>query len=288
MDYLPFIAVDVETANYDCANICQFGFAAFLNGALLAKNAVLINPECEFELRFKRIHGITREMVSGSPSWGAIHPLLSEYLNAEIVLSHTYFDKDAIGKACARYALPLPTPKTWVDTCSLARHIWPDLVNHKLPTLAAHFNIPYHAHDAAEDARCAGEIFVLAVNASGQSMQQVIKKYAMSWSSSVPIRVKTTSQPISLTSPPMRRAVTPPAPDELLDLRHGWPPQTEAKNKQEPSVPAPRSEQAPTTQPIPTVSVHEPAASHASRSLPFVWAMLIFVLLALLFYLGNH
>ena len=65
--------------------------------------------------------------------------------------------------ACLRAAVPAVPYAKWIDTCWLARHAWPHLPNHKLPTLARTFRIAYKAHDALEDARVAGEVLALAL-----------------------------------------------------------------------------------------------------------------------------
>ena len=177
MSFLPFVAVDVETANYDCTNICQFGYAKFANGVIAACEATLINPHCEFEPRFIHIHGITRDLVTSSPTWDVFHPGVKDLLNSEILLSHTHFDRDALNKACWRYHLLGPMPRFWIDTCAVARRVWPELPNHKLPTLAAHFDISYNAHNAADDARCAGEILLLAIQHSGETMEHIMSQF---------------------------------------------------------------------------------------------------------------
>jgi DNA polymerase III epsilon subunit-like protein len=48
------------------------------------------------------------------------------------------------------------------------------MVNHKLPTLARNFRIHYRAHDALEDARVAGEVLALALQARNVTIQQLL------------------------------------------------------------------------------------------------------------------
>ena len=63
----------------------------------------------------------------------------------------------------------------WIDTCSVARRVWPHLPSHKLSSLARTFRISYRAHDATEDARCAGEILVRAAKISGLSITEFLR-----------------------------------------------------------------------------------------------------------------
>lgn len=62
-----------------------------------------------------------------------------------------------------KYDLNMIESAQWIDTCALARRTWPELPNHKLASLAKRFGIEYRAHDAAEDARAAGEILLLSI-----------------------------------------------------------------------------------------------------------------------------
>ncbi|MHB1936119.1 MAG: exonuclease domain-containing protein [Acidobacteriaceae bacterium] len=178
---LPFIAIDVETANLNNANICQFGAAFFIEGKLADTISFLIDPESSFNPRFRAIHGITHANVRGAPTWDKAYPLLDHLWSNgngadKIVVSHTYFDREAIAKACAKYMLEPPQPFVWLDTCAIARATWPEMPNHKLPSLASCFDIGYKAHDAAEDARCCGEILVRAAKARGCGIEVFIEE----------------------------------------------------------------------------------------------------------------
>ena len=125
-------------------------------------DGALINPETEFLAFNSNLHGICLEHVAGAPTWKRIYPALRELLSNRILVSHTYFDRAALHLACQRYRLEMFPYTEWVDSCEIARKAWPQLANHKLTSLAKNFKIKYHAHDAAEDARVAGEIFLLA------------------------------------------------------------------------------------------------------------------------------
>jgi DNA polymerase III epsilon subunit-like protein len=48
------------------------------------------------------------------------------------------------------------------------------MMNHKLPTLARNFRINYRAHDALEDARVAGEVLALALEARQITIHQLL------------------------------------------------------------------------------------------------------------------
>jgi DNA polymerase-3 subunit epsilon len=157
-----FVAIDVETACADRSSICQIGIAVFQQGRMVRCDGLLIDPETEFLAFNSNLHGIVPEHIAGAPTWKMVYPALRELLSNRILVSHTYFDRVALLSACQRYHLEMFPYTEWVDSCEIARKAWPHLPNHKLPSLAENFKIEYCAHDAAEDARVAGEILILA------------------------------------------------------------------------------------------------------------------------------
>ena len=164
---MEFLAIDVETACADQGSICQLGAAFFRDGRCERVESRLICPETEFAPFNSALHGIGSEDVAHQPTWPEIYPELLGWATPGVLVSHTFFDLRAIERACRRYDVPMMRYGTWIDTCAEARQAWPQLPNHKLPTLARYFGIGYRAHDAAEDARVAGEIYLLTVQAKG-------------------------------------------------------------------------------------------------------------------------
>jgi DNA polymerase-3 subunit epsilon len=162
MSTLDFVVIDVETACSYRSSICQVGIARFVNGNLAECGRALVNPETEFTAFNISIHGIYPEHVANCPTWRDFYPTFRKSVNGHILASHTFFDREAVLGACVKYDLEMFECERWIDTCAEARKTWPDLPNHKLTSLARHFGIKYRAHDAAEDARAAGEILLLS------------------------------------------------------------------------------------------------------------------------------
>lgn len=158
-----FLVVDVETANQARHSICQIGIAAFAGGRMVDGWESLVNPHDAFNAFNVALHGIGPRTVARAPGWSDLFPKVSALLSGAAVASHTDFDRAALTGACGRAGVPAVPYARWIDTCWLARRAWPQLPNHKLPTLARTFQIGYRAHDALEDARVAGEILALAL-----------------------------------------------------------------------------------------------------------------------------
>lgn len=51
---MDFVALDVETANFDIGSICQIGIAKYRQGKLIDTFESLINPRCSFSQKKHR------------------------------------------------------------------------------------------------------------------------------------------------------------------------------------------------------------------------------------------
>jgi DNA polymerase-3 subunit epsilon len=168
-----FVVIDVETANPDLSSICQVGIASFSGGDLLDTWESLVNPDDYFSAFNVSIHGIDESQVKDSPTWPEVFPEVVSRLEEMIVVSHTPFDRAALERACGRSNL-VECECKWLDSARVARIAWPELANSGfgLSKLAARFGIEYKAHDALEDARCAGLLLLRAVEQTGLSPEQ--------------------------------------------------------------------------------------------------------------------
>ena len=172
---MTFVAIDVETANQNPSSICQVGVAFFSQGRLVHTWGTLINPEDSFLHFNTQLHGIGPCDVAHSPNWIDVQSDLRDFLERCILASHTYFDRGAMNGANDRYGVKPISVSGWIDTCQIARTTWPHLPNHKLTSLARTFGIAYKAHNATEDARCAGEILIMAAHTTGLSLEELLR-----------------------------------------------------------------------------------------------------------------
>lgn len=165
--------MDVETANADRASICQVGIADFEDGTLSHAWESLVNPDDYFDPLNVSIHGIDEYTVRFSPGWVEIYSQVEALIKDRIVVSHTIFDYVAMQRACERTGIPICECK-WLDSTRVVRRTWSDFSHsgYGLGRLANHFGIIYRAHNALEDARCTGEIFLRALSESGLTMDQ--------------------------------------------------------------------------------------------------------------------
>jgi DNA polymerase-3 subunit epsilon len=112
-------------------------------------------------------------MVESSPRWFQIYPTLAGLLQEKIVVTHTAFDRVAAHKACHLATIEEANCQ-WLESARVGRRAWTRFgrSGYGLASLAAQLDIQYIAHNALEDARCAGEIVLRAIQESGLNLSQ--------------------------------------------------------------------------------------------------------------------
>lgn len=195
---MDFAAIDVETANSDMASICQIGIAIFNNGLLTDKWSSLVNPEDYFDERNIEIHGITERHTKNAPTILELYPQLATLLTDKIIVSHTNFDRVSLSKSLNKYELPA-IQGNWLDSARVARRTWPQCAQrgYGLSPVCKIINHEFNHHDAQEDAIACGQIIIAAINITGISAADWIKRTAQ------PINPNTTyNSKIQLTGNP--------------------------------------------------------------------------------------
>jgi DNA polymerase-3 subunit epsilon len=170
---MDFVAIDFETANEDFASICQVGIASFSQGQLAESWCSLVNPEDNFSPLNIAVHGIYASDVQDSPTWENIFPVVAHRLRDKVVICHTPFDRLALSRACERYDLAVCSC-TWLDSARVTRRAWPQFAKsgYGLSNIASFLGITYQAHDALEDARCAGLVVLRAISETGIGLDE--------------------------------------------------------------------------------------------------------------------
>jgi len=159
-----FVAIDVETANADRASICQVGIVGFRDGRVVLCWSRYVNPGERFERVNVGVHGITAETVKQAPTFPELVEEIRELIEGRVVVSHTSFDRVALLRATEKHGLP-EFECRWLDSARVARKAWPRYARSGfgLANVAKDLGIEFRHHDAAEDARAAGEILLRAV-----------------------------------------------------------------------------------------------------------------------------
>jgi len=172
-----FVALDVETANADMSSICQIGIACYSEGSLSEEWKSYIDPEDYFDTINISIHGIDESTVKGSPKLSDIASQIYKYLDNQVSVCHTHFDRVAIRQAFDKYEIRYPNC-TWLDSARVARRAWEDFAwkGYGLYNVCKYLGYDFAHHDALEDAKAAGHILIAAVNQSRLDIDGWLKR----------------------------------------------------------------------------------------------------------------
>lgn len=165
------LSVDFETASAQRASACSMGLCLldYEIGVVIEKKHFLINPEVEFCKRNIGIHGITPDMVEGSPTFPQIIDEFTSLLdNSTIVTSHNApFDISVILRSCIRYNI---APPDFCYYCTLAysKALLPGLSSYTLDAISSHLGLSsFDHHKADDDAEACAIIFYNLIHPLG-------------------------------------------------------------------------------------------------------------------------
>ncbi len=165
---MDFVAIDVETANADMASICQVGVASFKGGRLCQEWKTYVDPEDYFDAINVSIHGIDEKTVAGAPCFPDIAAQICQFVDGQVVLCHTHFDRVAVSQVHEKYDLCAPTC-TWLDSARVARRAWEQFARggYGLRNVCSALGYDFNHHDALEDAKAAAHILLAASAKTG-------------------------------------------------------------------------------------------------------------------------
>lgn len=159
-----FVVFDLETtgAKAPPCRITEIGAYRVRNGHVVEEFQTLINPEMPIPPFITQLTGISDAMVADAPIFGDIvHDFLG-FIGESILVAHNSgfdmrFLNHEIGRVFPEYRVANPC----LCTVQLSRKLLPDIVNHKLKTVAAHYDIDLvNHHRASADAYATAHIFV--------------------------------------------------------------------------------------------------------------------------------
>src|SRR4051812_1271703 len=159
-----FVVFDLETtgAKPPPCRITEIGAYRVRNGEVTESFQTLLDPETSIPPFITNLTGITNEMVRGAPKFADIAHDLLNFIGDSILVAHNSgfdmrFLNYEIGRVFGDYRLANPC----LCTVLLSRKLLPDILNHKLKTVAAHYSIDLvNHHRASADAYATAHIFV--------------------------------------------------------------------------------------------------------------------------------
>lgn len=164
LDATDFVVFDVETtgAKTPPCRILEIGAYRVSRGRIVAEFASLVNPQMEIPPFISTLTGITDAMVAHAPLFDEIAPQLLDFVGTSVLVAHNAaFDVRFLNYEVGRIYEGWKMCNTGLCTVSLAKRIVPDLANHRLHTVAEHFDVSIRdRHRAAGDARATAEVFI--------------------------------------------------------------------------------------------------------------------------------
>lgn len=162
------MAIDFETANSSRGSPCSIGITWIDDASILRTAHRLICPkELEFNGFNISIHGIRPEDVKDEPEFPEIWQELLPHISGTTILAHNAsFDMSVLRATLHLYGLPWPE-LSYLCTVKIARSVWPELPNHKLPTVSKHIGFFLEHHSASSDAEACASIAIAAARSRG-------------------------------------------------------------------------------------------------------------------------
>ena len=156
-----YVAIDFEKLDTLPSSVCSVGVAVIENNQITDTFYSLVCPPSKNENYYcVQTHGLHYKDVKNAPKFPQVWKKVDKMIKGCPIIAHNVgFEKSCIN-ACNE-TFDTPNDYTYIDTLKLARKYLKSLTNHKLDTVCESLNIKLkHHHNAADDAKACGEIFI--------------------------------------------------------------------------------------------------------------------------------
>jgi DNA polymerase III subunit alpha, Gram-positive type len=178
-----FVVFDLETTGSKSppCRITEIGAYRVRNCEVTEEFQSLVNPETPIPRFITQLTGISDEMVSDAPKFKEVVHDFLEFIGDSILVAHNSgFDMRFLNYEIARVFDGYKLANPCICTVQLSRRLLPEVVNHKLKTLAAHYSVELvNHHRASADARATAHIFVnllTSLNSRGVNNLAAVRK----------------------------------------------------------------------------------------------------------------
>ena len=158
-----YIVFDIETTGLSKLQnrIIEIGAVKIKDEKIIDVFHTFIDPETHLSSKIKELTGITDDMLVGKPLEEEVIPQFLDFCGRSVLVAHNAnFDVGFIRNAADRL-LGRELHNTVLDTVELSRLLLPNIKNHKLNTVAEHFEIKLENHHRADnDAQATAEILL--------------------------------------------------------------------------------------------------------------------------------
>lgn len=159
-----FVVFDLETTGAKCppCRVTEIGAFRVAGGIVADKFHTLVNPEVPIPAFITQLTGISDAMVTDAPRFAEIADELLAFIGDSVLVAHnSHFDLRFLNHEVGRVFGNFRMANQSLCTVQLSRKLLPEIPNHKLKTVAEHYEIRLdNHHRASDDARATAEIFV--------------------------------------------------------------------------------------------------------------------------------
>jgi len=160
---LPVVVVDVESTGLDYSQheLIEIGALKLQGREIVGVFNSLIKPKSTITPEITRLTGIDNEMVKDFPAAEQILAKFIDFAGPSVLIAHNVDFDIPFLKHHLQHLLKKELTNESLCTLKLSRYLLPNLVNHKLHTIASHFNIPVaNRHRAMGDVELTYQVWL--------------------------------------------------------------------------------------------------------------------------------
>jgi exodeoxyribonuclease X len=168
-----YAVIDVEGNGQHPPDLVELAVVSIAAGETGEPGTWLCKPDEPITPMAGRIHGITNEMVAGSPTFAEVAAEVRAHLSGAILVAHNA----SVDLGVLQRKLPDFEPADVLDTLKLSRRLLPGQASHRLGALASQLHLAgglpsrLQPHRATYDVLITARLFVhLATRADGTPM----------------------------------------------------------------------------------------------------------------------
>lgn len=174
-----YVIFDLETTGTSCITdaVIEISAVKVKNGLVVEEFSTLVNPERPIPPEASDVNGIFDDMVADSPLFESALKDFLAFAGDSVLVGHNIqnFDMKFITRDAMKY-WGMTVGNDYIDTLSLARQYFPELLHHKLVDLAEYYGISsVGAHRALNDCRMNQQVF----EHLGQEMKHAAGKFKL-------------------------------------------------------------------------------------------------------------
>ena len=173
-----FTSIDFETANSKRTSACSIGMAKVRDGKIVKTYYDLIQPfPNHFDYINTSIHGITPEMVDGSPTLMDAWPGILDFIEGDVLVAHSCsFEQSVINQYMLQHQMPIPQLE-YLCTLYMSKVNYPRRSGYKLDDLTKDLlGREVNHHHALEDAIACADLAIHHISKyREQDVRELIK-----------------------------------------------------------------------------------------------------------------